>query len=399
MSAVRMRVRRWMAAGLAATCAVGVSWSQPGTVVRTAAIYQPPGVYCAWPSIARAANGDLLVAFTATEEHLAPDGRILLLRSTDEGRTWGGPDTLLDTPIDERESGFTRDDDGRLVVHCWATRHTPAFYRGLPRDAYRSDALGRWAAAVDAPAYRACSDLHGAWQRTTTDNGRTWSAPVRSRDAVHGGLRRPDGALLIASYREDHPLIGVYLAGKDDTGYVRIATIASPQPDSFAFGEPHIALLPSGRIIMMIRATAMPYNDRDPRCVLWETYSDDGGATWVKPFATTLWGFPPHLLVFSDGRVLCSYGYRRVPFGERACISTDGITWDPSNETVLSDGAPNGDLGYPASVELRDGSILTVYYQPPVPAGTIQEMVPPDPARTKPAIMGTVWRPALAAGR
>ena len=143
---------------------------------------------------------------------------------------------------------------------------------------------------------------------------------------------------------------------------------------------------------MMIRATTIPYNDGDPRCVLWETFSDDGGGTWVHPFPTHLWGYPPHLLVLADGRVLCSYGYRRPPYGERACVSPDGITWDPANETILSQDAPNGDLGYPASVELGGGKILTVYYQPPVPQGTVQEMHPPDPGRMKPAILGTVWQ-------
>jgi hypothetical protein len=35
---------------------------------------------------------------------------------------------------------------------------------------------------------------------------------------------------------------------------------------------------------------------------------------------------------------------------------------------VLRDDGPDGDLGYPASVELTDGSILTVYYQKPATA-------------------------------
>ena len=30
---------------------------------------------------------------------------------------------------------------------------------------------------------------------------------------------------------------------------------------------------------------------------------------------------------------------------------------------VLRDDGPNGDLGYPATVELSDGSLFTVYYQ------------------------------------
>ena len=39
------------------------------------------------------------------------------------------------------------------------------------------------------------------------------------------------------------------------------------------------------------------------------------------------------------------------------------MTWDIENEMVLRDDAPNGDLGYPASIELEPGEILTVYYQ------------------------------------
>ena len=163
-------------------------------------------------------------------------------------------------------------------------------------------------------------------------------------------------------------------------------------PESLGLGEPHMLQLKTGRIIMVIRATAHPYNDRDPRCVLWESYSDDNGRTWVAPFATPLWGFPPHLALLADGSVLCTYGYRRPPYGQRACLSSDGVSWSLGNEVVLRDDAPNGDLGYPASIELEQGVILTVYYQPNVPPGTIQKMNPPDPLRTKPGILGTIWR-------
>jgi sialidase-1 len=172
----------------------------------------------------------------------------------------------------------------------------------------------------------------------------------------------------------------------------RLATIASPHPESLSLGEPHMLQLKTGRVIMMIRATAHPYNDLDPRCVLWESYSDDNGKTWVAPFATSLWGSPPHLVLLADGRVLCTYGYRRPPYGQRACLSDDGLNWSLREEVVLRDDAPNGDLGYPASVELERGVILTVYYQPDVPPGTFQRMNPPDPHRTKPGILGTIWK-------
>jgi len=100
---------------------------------------------------------------------------------------------------------------------------------------------------------------------------------------------------------------------------------------------------------------------------------------------------PPHLLQLSDGRILCTYGYRRPPFGQRACISDDGITWKKENEIILRDDAFNKDLGYPVSVELEPGKILSVYYQPDPNDGE-QRMNPPDPKRHRPDILGTVWR-------
>ncbi|MCP4639569.1 MAG: exo-alpha-sialidase, partial [bacterium] len=64
-----------------------------------------------------------------------------------------------------------------------------------------------------------------------------------------------------------------------------------------------------------------------------------------------------------NGWLVVSYGRRKEPFGERACISKDGgKTWDVENEIVLSE-ALNSDLGYPASVQLDDGSIFTIYYE------------------------------------
>ena len=59
--------------------------------------------------------------------------------------------------------------------------------------------------------------------------------------------------------------------------------------------------------------------------------------------------------------IVCVYGYRHEPFGQRALLSRDGVTW--SDELILRDDGLDGDLGYPASVELPDGELLTVYYQ------------------------------------
>jgi hypothetical protein len=373
--------------------------SQDGTTPRSRAdvighinIYESPSEYCAWPSIARTLGGDLVVLFTRTEEHLGPNGAILLSRSTDNGKTWLRPVVVLDSPIDDRESGITTLRDGRIVGHFWSTFHTKEFYKSLAPNSYGRDLLDRWIAIVGRPGYRDGKRNSGASMAVSSDGGRTWSKLTRGHDSVHGGIELATGSLLLASYRESPDSISVHTADSASGPWRHLATIISPHPESLSLGEPHMLQLKTGRVIMMIRATSHPYNDRDPRCVLWESYSDDNGKTWVAPFATSLWGFPPHLALLADGRVLCTYGYRRPPYGERACLSDDGVSWSLREEVVLRDDAPNGDLGYPASVELERGVILTVYYQPDVPPGTIQRMDPPDPRRTKPGILGTIWR-------
>ena len=361
-------------------------------VIRHLSIYQSPSEYCAWPSLARTSGGDLIVLFTRSEEHLGPDGAILLSRSTDNGKTWLSPAVVLDSPIDDRESGITTLRDGRILGHFWSTFWTKGAYEGLSANSYRSDVLTRWIAHVEQPQYQEAKKLSGGWQALSADGGRTWTTPVQGFDSVHGGIELSTGGLLLASYRTTRDSILVQKADSVTGPWHFLATLAPLASDSVSFAEPHVLQLPSGRVIMMIRADPRSVGNREARGVMWESYSDDDGKTWVKPFATPLWGHPPSLALLSDGRVLCTYGYRRPPYGQRACLSNDGVHWDLQDELVLRADAPNGDLGYPASIELEPGTILTVYYQPDVPAGTIQQMNPPDPQRTKPGILGTIWK-------
>jgi hypothetical protein len=362
-----------------------------GEILRHFTIYGSGREYCAWPSITRAANGDLLVLFCETEEHLGPDGRILLMRSADNGKTWQGPQIAYNTIIDDRECGITALRDGRLLMHLWSTHWREAPYAALAETSYERPVLQRWIKHVNQPAYANSSKLQKAWLSISSNNGTSWPEPLDGPDSVHGGIQLYDGSILVAGYR-DHPhYCGIYISDSTATSWQEVATIHSPQPDSIRFGEPHVAQLKSGRVILMMRATMTKYDDQAKKCYLWESYSDDLGKTWVEPFVTPMWGFPPHLLVLKDGRLLCSYGYRRPPFGERACISQDGVHWSVEDEIVLRNDAVNGDLGYPASLELEPGTILTVYYQPDA-SDRSQRMKPPDPHRKKPAIQATAWK-------
>jgi hypothetical protein len=140
------------------------------------------------------------------------------------------------------------------------------------------------------------------------------------------------------------------------------------------FNESYLLNLPNGRIVAMVRTSSGSKKIPAEEKYLWQTHSDDGGKTWSAVKKTGMWGYPPHLLLLSNGNVLCSYGHRRSPYGVRACVSRDGgETWDTDNEVVLRDdgltidGTVAGqgtaaDLGYPKTVELADGSLFTVYY-------------------------------------
>ena len=143
-----------------------------------------------------------------------------------------------------------------------------------------------------------------------------------------------------------------------------------------------------GRVLGHIRLGYRWGHPEDDRIFTLEVWSEDGGLTWTQPIESKFQGYPNHLLRLRDGRILCSFGYRRKPMGVRALISEDqGNTWDLDHEYVLRDDAgttsnawppdkdtPEGfgssDVGYPISTELADGSIRTAYYVTPLDATT-----------------------------
>ena len=57
-----------------------------------------------------------------------------------------------------------------------------------------------------------------------------------------------------------------------------------------------------------------------------------------------------------------TYGYRRDPGGNQARLSLDGgRTW--SESLSITADATTWDVGYPSTVELADGTLLTAWYE------------------------------------
>ena len=127
--------------------------------------------------------------------------------------------------------------------------------------------------------------------------------------------------------------------------------------DASNYHELHAVEAADGRLIVQIRN----HNNANKGETL-QTHSTDGGRTWAVPYAIGVWGLPSHLLRLSDDRLLMTYGHRRPPLGNQAHISSDnGATW--SDPMIIFGDASSGDLGYPSTVEISPGQLVTVWYE------------------------------------
>lgn len=320
--------------------------------------------YHGWPTLARRANGQLvLVTSGGRESHVCPFGRVELMTSHDDGKTWGWPQTIMDTPIDDRDAGIVETSKGTLLATTFTSlAYEPILQKAQAnRGSWESGRLARWQAAhrrLDAPQRQA---MLGTWMTRSTDGGKTWSRPYDCLvNSPHGPVLLKNGNLLYAGkalWREE-PRIGVALSSDDGLGWKWHGSIPTRQGDDYRkYHELHAVEAASGRLVAHIRN----HNSRHAGETL-QSESTDGGTTWSAPHEIGVWGLPSHLLRLADGRLLMSYGYRRKPFGNQVRISEDeGKSWSPPL-TLSHDGAGH-DLGYPSTVQLRDGLMLTVWYE------------------------------------
>lgn len=320
--------------------------------------------YNGWPSIARDENGVLYaVASSFRAWHVCPFGKTALFISRNNGETWTKPMVINDSYLDDRDAGILYMGNGKLLV---------SWFNDLPKDILeeKNNRLMREnvpkqirdvaVAMTESYANLTPEQAHGgSFVIVSEDYGVTWSEPIRVPvSAPHGPTLQKDGSLLYVGkvyYEGDSfPLQSVCAFRSDDFGYTwqHLSTLAFPagaNPNDFH--EPHALELSNGTTVCMIRTGG----------TLFQTESYDSGRTWGEMRPTGINGNPAHLLQHSSGALICAYGRRCDPISNRAAISYDsGKTW--SEEYILNS-APDWDMGYPASVELNDGSILTVYYQ------------------------------------
>ncbi|MEQ1748059.1 MAG: sialidase family protein [Prosthecobacter sp.] len=342
-------------------------------IFETKVISQQPEYYHGWSTVARRANGELWLSWSGgRESHVCPFGQVHAMTSHDDGKTWTFPRVLLDSATDDRDSGVLETAKGTLLVTTFTSLAYETYLekqasfaelkpKGWETKAMKPEQLAKWNAAharLDAAGRKA--EL-GQWLIRSTDGGLSWSPRIPTIvNSPHGPTQLKDGRLLYVGKQlwTDDKKVGVCESKDDGLTWQWLADIPTRKGDDAAhsYHELHAVEAADGTILAQIRN----HNEADKGGTL-QSESKDGGKTWNEPHPITF-GLPSHLLRLRDGRLLMTYGHRRPPFGNQARLSTDhGQTW--SEPIILSGDGKGGDLGYPSTVELADGTFLTVWYE------------------------------------
>ena len=324
--------------------------------------------YQGWPTVTKDEHGTLYVACSGHRlAHVCPFGKNLMYVSCDDGETWSAPVIVNDTPLDDRDAGILSLGGGSFLLT----------YFCHPRDAYIKDRNRLATTFFDSrqeliegvmrywEGMDETKNCFGSFVRLSDDGCKTWSKAIRVPiSSPHGPTLLSNGKLLYLgkeSYTDEYEN-AVYAFESSDGGNTWQYLSRVDFPDGCGpanIHEPYAVELPDGRILGALRGQGEAV---DHGFTIYFTVSEDGGRTWTHPAPSGVCGSPPHMLVHSSGAIVLTYGRRRAPYGEKARISCDGgKTW--GEEIVISSESTSGDLGYPSSVELSDGSILTVYYQ------------------------------------
>jgi len=328
--------------------------------------------YFAWPTVARLRNGKIAVVASGFRlQHVCPFGKAVISFSEDEGEHYTLPAPVIDTPLDDRDSGILPFGESGVIVTSFnnslefqkneAERSAEKEYRLSYLHLVHTDEEARYL---------------GSTFRISFDNGTTFGKLYKSPiTSPHGPIQLKNGNIIWvgrtfspknAMMEDDH--IASYLLHPNDGTMEYLGRI----DDVILEGkkklscEPYAFELDDGTLLCHIRVQTTTEKERI--FTIYQSISHDEGRTWSKPepILPRLGGAPSHMIRHSSGILVAVYGFRGSPFGAppfgiKAMFSRDnGRTWDTDHFIYKHE--VSLDLGYPSTVELSDGSLLTVFY-------------------------------------
>jgi len=352
---------------------------------KTVIIHKDPFAYISHPSITITKRGEWVAAFNHSRrreprQHPPTDPlfRTIIARSKDQGETWSDPYFAPDFDYYGTECpGIETLKDGTVVLTQFRFAWYPLAVARKRRAAGELISLHLhrrgWTedftdADWESSRFTWARGYHGVYVHLSEDEGYSFDTTVKlDTDRFRDGYSRTgveelsDGRLAYV-VTEHHPPHSqyTYIVFSQDRGrtWSKPTVVVDQGPDMSKrqFSEPDVLEVNPGELLCILR-------DSKKTGYLHSTRSLDGGATWTPTEQTTMFGHPGHLLKLSDGRILCTYGRREAPFGIRAALSEDGgRTWLVDDEIVIRADLPNGDLGYPTTIEYAPGRLFVCYY-------------------------------------
>lgn len=313
---------------------------------------------CAWPNLTVLNDGTIIATIFNQPSHARREGDVETWASTD-GRFWEkrGVPAVHDADANRMNVAAGLASNGDLVVIASGWSLKPANADGT-RDII----------AVLRP-----------WVSRSTDGGRTWTVgkeafplaePSMSEFIPFGDiLKGADGSLRVLAYAQaaDKSTNKVSMFRSDDDGKTWTTM-------SFISDGKNVAEVPTGH-----NETAFMHAG-DGNWIAaarrWRAgqamdlfHSNDDGKSWQYGGQLTQDSqHPGHLLRLDNGGLLLTYGNRiKDQYGVGVKVSTDqGKTW--SEPSLIVDDLTSGDSGYPSSVQLPNGKIMTAYYSVGAPA-------------------------------
>lgn len=282
-------------------------------------------------------DGDIICAPCRNPQAPGQSFGLHVFRSRDKGATW---QEICRTPMTGKEPSLTCLSSGVLIL-------TTEDLSGDTTPIFRSE-----------------------------DGGVTWTSTDlgKRRGTIRNVLESADGSVTMfkgPKYEEGGPDQEAWIYRSTDEGRSwemsgktlwEVTPAATPE-------EPHVIRIPDGRLLAVIRVggthiiegtEAPPGFEAGDHLLL--AASNDDGLTWT-PCRDFLGYAKVHgwLTLLADGRLMCTYASYHLPFGVFAVLSSDlGETWDTAHPIQL---AISADLyvGWPISLQLDDGQILTSY--------------------------------------
>ena len=309
---------------------------------------------CAWPNLTVLRDGTIIATIFNQPSHARSEGDVECWASTDGGKFWKkrGMPTLHDPNANRMNVAAGMANNGDLIVVASGWSLTPASKPG------------------DAP--NIVSVLR-PWVSVSSDGGRTWKIkkdafPLAEKDMTEfipfgDILPGNDGSLRVLAYAQsiDKKINKVSMFRSTDDGKTwrwlsHVSDGHKVKESIDGHNETAFLHLGGGKWI----AAARRWRGGQALDLI---RSDDDGKTWRYDQALTESNqHPAHLLRLNNGHLLLTYGNRiSGQFGVAVKISQDeGKTW--GEEFLVIDDLTSGDSGYPASVQLPDGKIMTAYY-------------------------------------